>query len=65
MLKRIRVRLQRVEIERENKERELLEIQNEIKRLDGKTKKLNSFKAEYERLVGRFNEFVKNEFTKK
>ena len=65
MLKRIRARLQRVEIERENKERELLEIQNEIKRLDGKTKKLNSFKAEYERLVGRFNEFVKNEFTKK
>ena len=65
MLKRIRVRLQRVEIERENKERELLEIQNEIKRLDGKTKKLNSFKAEYDRLVGRFNEFIKNEFTKK
>lgn len=65
MLKRIRARLQRVEIERENKERELLEIQNEIKRLDGKTKKLNSFKAEYERLIGRFNEFVKNEFTKK
>ena len=65
MLKRIRARLQRVEIERENKERELLEIQNEIKRLDGKTKKLNSFKTEYEHLVSRFNEFIKNEFTKK
>lgn len=65
MLKRIKLRVQKVEIERENKVKELLEIQNDIKRIDGKLKKLNFFKHEYEELVNKFNQFIKAEFTRK
>jgi len=64
MLNRIRAKMQRVIIERENKEMELLAIQNEIKKLDGKAKRLNLFKQEYEELVNKFNQFIKVEFTK-
>ena len=64
MLRRIKVKIQRVEMEKQNKLKELLQIQNEIKKLDDKFVKLNSFKKEYEELAERFNQFLQNEFTR-
>ena len=64
MLRRIKAKILRVQNEKENKLKELLEIQNELKKIDGKMAKLNGFMNQYEQLVNKFNEFLKNEFIK-
>ena len=65
MIRRIIERLKKLEIDRAEKEEEIKKLQEEIKLIDERKSKLQGFKEEYEQLVIKFTEFIKNEFTKK
>ncbi|MBR1654543.1 MAG: hypothetical protein IJ690_06360 [Clostridia bacterium] len=65
MIRRIMERLKKLEIDRADREEEIKRLQEEIKIMDERKSKLQGFKEEYEQLVVRFTEFIKNEFTKK
>ncbi len=65
MIRRIMERLRKIETDRAEKEEEIKRLQNEISVMDERKSKLQGFKEEYEQLVIRFTEFIKNEFTKK
>ncbi len=65
MIRRIIERLKKLEIDRDEKEEEIRKLQEEIKLIDERKNKLQGFKEEYEQLVIKFTDFIKNEFTKK
>ena len=65
MIRRIIERLKKLEIDRDEKEEEIRKLQEEIKLIDERKNKLQGFKKEYEQLVIKFTDFIKNEFTKK
>lgn len=65
MIRRIMERLKKIDVDRAEKEEEIKRLQDEIKTMNEKESKLKGLKEEYEQLVIRFTEFIKNEFTKK
>lgn len=65
MIRRIIEKLKKLEIDRAEKEEEIRKLQEEIKLIDERKSKLQGFKEEYEQLVIKFTDFIKNEFTKK
>lgn len=60
MLKKILLKIQKLEQQRQSKVDKQLEIQKEIEVLDVNLKKLYSFKKEYEKLEHNSTDFLNN-----
>ena len=65
MIRKIMERLKKIEVDKAEKEQEIQKLQEEIKMMNERKSKLQGFKEEYEQLVIKFTEFIKNEFMKK
>ena len=60
MLKKILLKINRLEQQRQLKVNKQTELQTEIDDIDLKLKKLNSFKRDYEKLQNNSTEFLNN-----
>jgi len=60
MLKKILVKITKLEQQKQLKLNKQLELQTEIDDIDLKLKKLNSFKRDYEKLQNNSTEFLNN-----
>ena len=60
MLKKILLKINRLEQQRQLKVNKQTELQTEIDDIDLKLKKLNSFKREYEKLQSNSTDFLNN-----